>query len=1173
MNVINFSKLLSCLVLVTGLISTYLVQQAAFNAAYNLQQENFDSRAHLIKLRIEQRLIAYANLLHGARGLFDASKSIGRDEFHDYVAAVNLESEFPGIQGLGFSLIIPPQLKSRHIESIRKEGFPSYMMLPKGQRDLYTSIIYLEPFTDRNQRAFGYDMYSEPVRRAAMEQARDRDEVIMSGKVTLVQENEQDAQSGFLMYAPVYRKNHPHKTVVDRRTNIIGWVYAPFRMNNLMAGILGEQISNIDYTVYDGENATPETLMYDDDNHTSSINFQDHSLFHISQQIKGMEHTWNISLRSLPAFEAGIDTSQVVIIQATGISMSILLSLLIWQLSGRREQAMRLGQRMTSKLRLSEASLIESQRIAGLGNYVLDIRSGLWTSSEVLDQLFGIDETFERSVEGWESLIHPEDLEAIDSYFKNEVLGKQKPFDREYRIIRHDDQTEHWIHTLGRLTCDDQGDVILMHGTTQDITERKVVEQALQESEEKYRRLFDLSEDPMGLIFGNRFVMGNPAAAHILGYETNEALINTHPSEISPEFQPNGKRSDVEANTIMSFAYREGYHRFEWTCKKKSGEEFIVDISLTRIPYDGDNALFCIWRDITERKATEAALIKFSFVVEQSPSSVVITDLDRRIEYVNQTLIRSTGYSKEEVVGQNLCFLRSGKTPETTYEEIWSCLGKGEPWHGEVISRRKDGSDLPELSIISPVRQADGKIINYLAVKHDITAQKEAEEHIERLAYFDQLTGLPNRVMLNDRVRQALALARRSRRSLVVIFLDLDHFKNINDTLGHSIGDLLLIEIAKRLTIGIAKRLKGCTREVDTVSRAGGDEFILILPDTDANGATTVVLRLMEAISQPFYVEQHELITTASIGISLYPNDGESFEVLSQNADAAMYRAKQEGRNNFRFFTQDMHENSARILQLSNLLRHALERNELSLHYQPQISMQNGHIVGAEALLRWQHPELGTISPAEFIPIAESNGLIIPIGEWVIRTAVRQLKDWMDNGLPPMIMAVNISAVQFRQINITEMITSILNEAQLLPEYLEVELTEAAAMSHPTEVISVMNELHAHGVRMSIDDFGTGYSSLSYLKKFKAYKLKIDQSFVQDITDDPDDKAIVTAVISMAHSLGMQTIAEGVETAAQLASLRLMGCDEVQGYYFSKPLPADQLEGFVNNMKALRPTV
>ncbi|MDZ4141707.1 MAG: CHASE domain-containing protein [Methylotenera sp.] len=761
MKSINFNELLPWLILAAGLSSTYLLQNAASNAAYNIQQENFNSSAHLIKLRIEQRLIAYANLLHGARGLYEASKSVERDEFHKYVTAMNLTSEFSGIQGLGFSLIIPPQIMSRHRESIRKEGFPDYIVNPEGQRDLYTSIIYLEPFTHRNQLAFGYDMYSDPVRRAAMEQARDRDEVVMSGKVTLIQENEQTVQAGFLMYVPVYRNDRPHKTLIDRRANIIGWVYAPFRMNNLMKGMLGEQISNIDYTIYDGENATPETLMYDNDNHVFSINFQDHSLFHSNQQIKDMGHVWSISLRSLPAFEATTGIHQIVIIRVTGISMSILLSLLIWQLAGRRERAMRLARRITSKLRHSEASLKESQSIASLGNYTLDIHSGLWTSSEVLNQIFGIDETFERSVEGWKSLIHPKELEAIDNYFKNEVLGKAKPFDREYRIIRHDDQTEHWVHGLGKLTCDDQGNVVLIHGTIQDVTKHKFVEQALQESEEKYRRLFDLSEDPMWLIYGDHFVMSNSAGAQLLGYETTEALINTHPSELSPEFQSNGKRSDVEANTMMSIAYREGYHRFEWTHKKKSGEEFIVDVSLTRIPYAGGNALFCIWRDITERKKSEATLIKLSLAVEQSPSSIVITNLDRNIEYVNQTFIHTTGFSYDEVIGQNPRILQSGKTPKATYEEMWSDLGKGESWHGELINRRKDGSDFTELVTISPVRQADGKITNYLAVKHDITEQKQAEEHIERLAHFDQLTGLPNRVMLNDRFKYALALAQR----------------------------------------------------------------------------------------------------------------------------------------------------------------------------------------------------------------------------------------------------------------------------------------------------------------------------------------------------------------------------------------------------------------------------
>ncbi|WP_461519511.1 bifunctional diguanylate cyclase/phosphodiesterase [Porticoccus sp.] len=1160
----NFNKLQASLVLLIGVILTCFLYNEALKVEYELQQKKFDFRAHIIKERAEQRLVAYANLLYGARGLFNSSISVTREEFYEYATAANLKNNYSGIQGLGFSLAIPPHLKSSHIESIRKEGFPGYTVHPEGQRDLYTAIIYLEPFTPRNQLAFGYDMYSEGVRRTAMEQARDRDEAVMSGKVTLVQENESLIQAGFLMYVPIYRAGLPHKTLSDRRANIIGWVYSPFRMNNLMNGILGEEFDQVDYTLYDGDNETLETAMYDNDNHLLAANFQDQSLFHNIQQVKGMGRVWTLRLRSLPAFEADNDTSGATIILITGILLSVLLSMLIWQLTGRREQAMRLAKRMTSKLRDSEASLIESQRIASLGNYAIDMPSGSWTSSEVLDQLLGIDNTFVRSMERWESLIHPEDRDQADRRFKKTLHAKKELFEREYRIIRHDNQEERWMHESAKLKYDDDENVVSILGTIQDITERKIVEQALQESEEKYRRLFDLSEDPMWLISDGCFVMANLAAAQLMGYETNEALINRRPHELSPEFQQDGKRSDDEAIAMMSIADRKGYHRFEWTHKKKSGEEFIVEVSLTRIPYGRGHALFCIWRDITERKEIEANLIKLLLAVEQSPSSVVITDLDSRIEYVNQTFVHTTGYSKEDVIGQNPRILQSGKTPKLTYEEIWAHLVKGEPWHGELINQRKDGSHFTELVTISPVRQPDGKITNYLAVKQDISEHKQAEERIERLAHFDQLTGLPNRVTLNDRFRYASAQARRKGQSLAVIFLDLDHFKNINDTLGHSAGDLLLIEIGKRL--------KECVREEDTVSRTGGDEFILILPDTDANGAIAVVSKLMVEISRPVHTNQHELTTTGSIGISMYPRDGDNFEVLSQAADAAMYRAKQEGRNNFRFFTPELQESAARILQLSNFLRHALENNELSLHYQPQISIQNGHILGMEALLRWEHPELGMIPPAEFIPIAEINGLIVPIGEWVIRTAARQLKDWMDNGLPPMIVAVNMSAVQFRQANITEVIARILDEEQLLPEYLEIELTETVAMSHPVKVISMMNKLHSLGIRMSVDDFGTGYSSLNYLKAFKVYKLKIDQSFVRDIASNPDDKAISTAIINIAHNLGMLVIAEGVETAEQLACLRLMGCDEAQGYYFSKPLPADQFFRIVNNTETLLPT-
>ena len=566
------------------------------------------------------------------------------------------------------------------------------------------------------------------------------------------------------------------------------------------------------------------------------------------------------------------------------------------------------------------------------------------------------------------------------------------------------------------------------------------------------------------------------------------------------------------------------------------------------------------FRDISDRKMYENTLSKLSLAVEQSPNSIVITDIEGKIEYVNASFTKISGYRSDEVLGKNPRMFSAGNTAISTYDDMWDTLARGKVWEGELLNRRKDGSTYFELEKISPVCQTDGRITHYLAVKEDLTEKKAAIERIDRLANFDQLTGLPNQTQLNDLFKYAVSLAQRSGESLAVMFLDLDRFKNINDTLGHSVGDNLLMETGKRI--------REALREQDIVSRKGGDEFIVVLPGIDGDGAALVATKLLEVISSPYQFEQQELISTASIGIAIYPDDGDSLESLSKNADAAMYQVKQDMRNGFRFFTPEMHAHSIRALQLSNALRHALARNELYLHYQPQLSIDDGHVIGAEALLRWKHPELGQISPAEFIPIAEDMGMIIQIGEWVLRTATMQMKAWLDSGLPPMVMAVNLSAVQFRQADIAERITLIVDEAKLPHEYLEVELTEAVTMDDPQSAINVMNRLHEQGIRMSIDDFGTGYSSLSYLKKFKVYKLKIDQSFVRDLNEDPEDKAIVSTIINLASSLGLRTIAEGVETASQLAFLRLHGCNEVQGYFFSKPLPADQLETFVKDSNA-----
>lgn len=556
------------------------------------------------------------------------------------------------------------------------------------------------------------------------------------------------------------------------------------------------------------------------------------------------------------------------------------------------------------------------------------------------------------------------------------------------------------------------------------------------------------------------------------------------------------------------------------------------------------------------KERTESKLRKLSQAVEQSPNIIIITDTQARIEYVNQAFVDKTGLSLEHVIGQRPNILQSGKTPLFTYEEMWEHLRKGESWQGELTNCYKDGKETIELAHISPVRDGNGVVTHFLSLQEDITDKKRTEERIQYLAHYDVLTGLPNRALLEERAQFVLSSAKRKNSPVSLIFFDLDHFKNINDSLGHSTGDALLVELSRRL--------RDVLREDDIISRLGGDEFILLLSGVDELGAERVAEKLLHTVNQSYLIGQYDLNVSASIGIAVYPEDGDNLETLLRNADTAMYRAKQDGRNSFRFFTQEMQARSGRHLELVNALRYALERQQLQVVYQPQMDLQSGRVIGAEALLRWHHPEMGAISPAEFIPVAEETGMIMPIGEWVLRTATMQTQHWHSLGWNALSIAVNLSAIQFRHTDLPGTVSRILSESGLPANCLELELTEGVAMIDPTSAIAIMNDLHQRGVRMAIDDFGTGYSSLSYLKKFKVSKLKIDQSFIRDIGSDPEDKAIIRAVISMAKTLGLQTIAEGVETEEQLNFLNEQGCDEVQGYFFARPLAADQFEQFMH---------
>jgi diguanylate cyclase (GGDEF)-like protein/PAS domain S-box-containing protein len=556
-------------------------------------------------------------------------------------------------------------------------------------------------------------------------------------------------------------------------------------------------------------------------------------------------------------------------------------------------------------------------------------------------------------------------------------------------------------------------------------------------------------------------------------------------------------------------------------------------------------------QDITEQFLSSAKLQQAAAVFKSTLEGVMITDLKGYILDVNQAFETITGYHRSEVIGQTPRLLRSGRHNHQFYGDLWRTLGGQGHWHGEIWNRRKDGEVYPELLTITTVHDEHGQATGYVGVFSDITEAKASQQRLDFLAHHNPLTELPNRLLFNDRLKHSLELARRQQTILAVVFIDLDRFKHINDSMGHAVGDELLRHLAARLKREI--------RSNDTLAHLSGDEFVVLLENIgSAQHVTVVVHKLLQAFKQPFQLHGQTIYITASLGISLFPTDGEDAPVLLRNADTAMYQAKEEGRNTYRFYTQEMMAITFERMLLENALRQALERQEFHLVYQPQVSLQTGQLVGFEALLRWHHDELGVVSPAQFIPLAEQTGLIRDVGAWVLLEACRQGKTWLDQGLTFGRIAVNVAGPQLRRGGLVEVVQSTLQESGLPPVCLELEVTEGFIMEQNADSIEQLITLRDMGIQIAIDDFGTGYSSLSYLKKLPIEKLKIDRSFVKDIPHDSNDMAITEAIIALGRALNLRVIAEGVETPAQVDFLRYRGCHEGQGYWYSRPdVPAE----------------
>ena len=597
----------------------------------------------------------------------------------------------------------------------------------------------------------------------------------------------------------------------------------------------------------------------------------------------------------------------------------------------------------------------------------------------------------------------------------------------------------------------------------------------------------------------------------------------------------------------------------------------------------GPNETLTLVRDITEQKEASQNLQKerdfISAVLDTARALVVVRDSKGRIERFNRACESATGYKTGEVEGREIWdFLLLPEEVEHEKSIFQSLLESNIQDNYQIRLLTKEGKERFIVWSNSVMRDRDGVVEHVISTGIDITELKKAEEQLQFLAYYDGLTSLPNRVLFKEHLSQALAYSQRHERLMAVLFLDLDRFKQINDSFGHSLGDLLLKSVAERLRSGL--RLSDCLArqnlgEIETsVGRFGGDEFTVLVPDiSGVDSAAKIAQRLLELISQPFELEDQEIFVTASIGISVFPYDGSSSDLLLKNADAAMHAAKEKGRSTYQFYSAEMHAKSFEKLSLENDLRKALiGQDEFRIFYQPKHCVRSGAVIGAEALIRWQHPAKGLIPPADFVPLAEETGLIVPIGEWVLRSVCRQNMAWMNSGLPPIPIAVNLSCVQFRQKSLLPSISGILNDHGMNPQYLELEITESTIMENREDAGQMLRDLKSMGIQISIDDFGTGYSSLSYLKRFTLDALKIDRSFIKDLTQDPDDLAITLAIIAMAHSLGLKVIAEGVETQQHFELLKDHGCDAVQGFLFSRPLPADEfLKKVMETTNAIRP--
>ncbi|MBS1803601.1 MAG: EAL domain-containing protein [Acidobacteria bacterium] len=793
-------------------------------------------------------------------------------------------------------------------------------------------------------------------------------------------------------------------------------------------------------------------------------------------------------------------------------------------------------------------SLQDSQRIAGIGSYVLDLKTMVWTSSDVLDEIFGIGPDHLRTVQGWLNIVHPDDRDMMESHLSVAVKLRSS-FDKEYRIVRLSDHARRWVHGRGRFDFDECGCPIIMRGTIQDITERKSVEADLRQNEE----LFDLfiQHAPAALAMFDRdmrYIAASRRWREAFGLVGSEIVGHSH-YEIFPDIP--ARWVSIHRRALGGETLKNDEDHFERANGKVQWLRWEVRPWLTGAGAIGGIVIFS--EDITARKQSEVRLELAASVFTHASEGIVISDPQGKILDVNEAFTRITGYSREEAVGRNTNLLRSGRHGREFYDNMWRDLVETGHWSGEIWNRAKDGRVFAELLTINAVRDKSGRAERYVALFNDITSNKEHEQALRRIAEYDILTGLPNRSLLRDRLHHSMALTNRRGAVLAVVCLDLDGFKSINDKYGHAAGDGILTTIAHRIKLAL--------RENGALSRLGGDEFIVVLSDQDnPDQALPIVKHLLDLASQPVRVGNEWVSLSASAGIAFYPQpDDVDPDQLIRQAGQALYQSKIEGKNRYTIFDSHLDQSVRGHHEDLERIRGAFERNEFVLYYQPKMNLATGAIHGAEALIRWEHPERGLLLPSQFLPVVEGHPIVLEIGEWVIKNALRQLEAWMAAGLD-IPVSVNISAQQLQHPEFSSRLNVILAEHRGIdPSRLEIEVLESTALPDMAQVSQVIHSCGKLGVSFALDDFGTGYSSLAYLRRLPVDVLKIDQSFVHDMLDDPEDLTIVEGMLGLASAFRREAIAEGVETVEQGILLLRLGCKVAQGFGIAPPMPPAEL--------------